>query len=190
MAWSSRLFPGLTEISTAREAASARFDRFVDRLFAVDQTAYLDSLLVRQDKVAMAASVEARVPFVHWPLAQQVNRIPRSILAPGRGQTKPLLKRIGERYMPREMLYRRKVGLFLPYNDWLRDANALGGLLEETIAVDSRISAYADKRAMNDTIARFRAGASEIDKILVQLVNIETWLRNIPKSTRLLERAA
>lgn len=120
-----RMFPGLVPALGAREANSARVRGFVDRLLAVDHGAYLESLLVRQDKMAMAESVEARVPFVHLPLGRLLARVPRSVLVPG-GVTKPVLKRIGERYLSHELLYRRKNGLLLPYGEWLRDEAGLG----------------------------------------------------------------
>ena len=78
-----RLFPALVPQPGLRERVSGRFKDFRDRLLAVDQSAYLELLLVRQDKMAMAASVEARVPFVHLPLARVLNRLPRSVRVPG-----------------------------------------------------------------------------------------------------------
>ena len=114
-----RMFPALVPAPGLREQRVAvAFADFRDRLLAVDQSAYLESLLVRQDKMAMAASVEARVPFVHLPLARVLNRLPRALRVPG-GVTKPILKAIGERYLPHDLLYRRKVGLTLPFDDWL-----------------------------------------------------------------------
>ncbi len=98
-----RWFPALVPAPGLREHVSRRFRDFRDRLLAVDQSAYLESLLVRQDKMAMAASVEARVPFVHLPLARVLNRLPRSLRVPG-GVTKPILKAIGERYLPHDLL--------------------------------------------------------------------------------------
>ncbi len=119
-------------------ASRGRFPEFRDRLLAVDQSAYLESLLVRQDKMAMAASVEARVPFVHLPLARVLNRLPRALRVPG-GVTKPILKAIGEHYLPRDLLYRRKVGLTLPYDDWLMQPDGLGRFLDDLTAPDSRL---------------------------------------------------
>ena len=116
------VFPGLVPAPGAREATSRRFSDFRDRLFAVDQAAYLESLLVRQDKMSMAASVEARVPFVHMPLLRLVNSLPHALRAPG-GDTKPLLKRMAERHLPHDLIHRRKIGLWLPYEEWFADAN-------------------------------------------------------------------
>jgi asparagine synthase (glutamine-hydrolysing) len=176
-----RLFPGLPLRPGAREAASRRFRRFIDRLFAVDQSAYLESLLVRQDKMAMAASVEARVPFVHAPLARVLNRIPRRILAPGGGATKPLLKKIAEAYLPADLLHRRKVGLLLPIGEWLAEPQGLGRYLDDVTSPNSRLAAYAERGALRQAVDEFRAGARGADQIVMQLVNMETWLRTVPR---------
>ena len=123
------VFPGLMQDGGYREAVSGKFSDFRTRMFAVDQTSYLQSLLVRQDKMAMAASVEARVPFVHLPLVEFVNNIPNKLRAPG-GITKPILKKITEKYLPADFVNRRKIGLILPYDKWCDDPMALGRYLD------------------------------------------------------------
>ncbi len=175
-AW--ELFPGLVPRPGAREAASARFRDFRERLFAVDQSSYLESLLVRQDKMSMAASVEARVPFTHLPLARLVNRLPAALRV-ARGQTKPLLKRIAGRYLPDNIIHRRKVGLLLPYDQWLRDPNALGRYLDYLTDSDCQLAGYAEPDALRRTVARFRANDNTPLPSLWRLVNIELWLRSL-----------
>lgn len=175
------LFPALVPAPGAREAASARFRDFRDRLFAVDQSAYLESLLVRQDKMSMAASVEARVPFTHLPLARVVNRLPRNLRAPG-GRTKPILKRIAEPHLPREIVHRRKVGLLLPYDEWLADPKALGRYLDDLAAPDSRLAAYAAPGALAKLVESFRGGARRRLPALTNLINAELWLRGLEKA--------
>ena len=177
-----RLFPGLLPEPGAREAISQRFDRFIDRLFAVDQSSYLESLLIRQDKMAMAASVEARVPFVHMPLARILNRIPRRILVAGDGHTKPLLKRIAEDYVPRDILYRRKVGLRLPVAAWLADDAALGRYIPALTDANASLAAFAELASLRQAVDSFRRGEPGSAEIVMQLVNMETWLQNIPRS--------
>lgn len=172
------LFPGLVPAPGLREATSARFRDFRDRLFAIDQVSYLESLLVRQDKMSMAASVEARVPYVHLPLANAVNRLPRNIRAPG-GETKPLLKRIAEKYLDRPVIYRRKIGLWLPYDDWLADPKGLGRYLDLLTDTDGRLRAYADPAALANAVARFRAGERRGIPSMWMLVNVEMWLRSL-----------
>ncbi len=173
-----RLFPDLIPRPGAREAASARFSDFRDRLFASDQIGYLESLLVRQDKMSMAASVEARVPFVHLPLAEVVNRLPRDVRAPG-GATKPLLKRIAEKYLDHDVIHRRKIGLWLPYDEWLGDARGLGRYLDALAAPDGRLRAYAKTGALDQVVERFRRGERKELPSLWTLVNVEMWLRSL-----------
>jgi asparagine synthase (glutamine-hydrolysing) len=173
-----RFAPDLIPAAGARERVSARFHGFRARLLAVDQTAYLESLLVRQDKMAMAASVEARVPLVHLPLARVLNRLPHDLRVPG-GATKPLLKAIGEHYLPHDLLYRRKVGLTLPFGDWLRDEKGLGRYLGDVVAPDSGLANYVDRSRVREAVDRYRRGAPDGVNNLIRLANVETWLRSL-----------
>ncbi|MBT4770038.1 MAG: asparagine synthase (glutamine-hydrolyzing) [Rhodospirillaceae bacterium] len=172
------VFPGLIPGSGAREAASRRFKDFRDRLFAVDQSAYLESLLMRQDKMSMAASVEARVPFVHLPLLRAVNALPRDIRAPG-GVTKPLLKKIAGDYLSSDLIHRRKIGLWLPYHEWLADEKGTGRYLEALTGSDSRLGQYADRQKLGDLVAAMRAGNRGGGLVLERLIGTELWLRSL-----------
>ena len=174
----NEVFPALVPRPGAREAASSRFRDFRDRMFAVDQTAYLESLLLRQDKMAMAASVEARVPFTHMPLTRVANRVPHRIRAPG-GETKPLLKRIAARHLPHEVVYRRKVGLVVPLHDWLARPEGLGRYLEYLTEPNSRIAAFGDRARLRAAVAAFRDGQRHALPPLDHLVNMELWLRSL-----------
>lgn len=173
-----RVFPGLTPKPGLREATSRRFKDFRDRLFAIDQVAYLESLLVRQDKMSMAASVEARVPYVHLPLARVVNRLRRDVRAPG-GETKPLLKQIAARFLDRDAVYRRKIGLWLPYDDWLADDKGLGRYLDLLLEPNGRLRAYADVPALTSAVDCFRGGKRQGLPSMWMLVNTEMWLRGL-----------
>ena len=126
----------------------------------------------------MAASVEARVPYVHLPLAKVVNRLPRDIRAPG-GTTKPLLKRIAEQFLDHRLIHRRKIGLWLPYDDWLADPKGLGRYLDLLTDTDGRLRAYADPAALSHAVARFRAGERKGIPSMWMLVNVEMWLRSL-----------
>jgi len=187
-----RLFPDLIPQPGARERASARFDDFRSRMFAADQTAYLESLLMRQDKMAMAASVEARVPFTHLPLAKVANRIPHDLRVPG-GDTKPILKSIAERYLPTEIIHRRKVGLNLPLDEWAADPKGLGRYLDLIVATDSRLADFADRKrliTLIDDVRQGRAVAANGRAPIAHLINLELWLRSIPDAGSVIPEAA
>lgn len=173
-----RIFPGLIPAPGAREATSGRFSDFRDRLLAVDQSAYLESLLVRQDKMSMAQSVEARVPFTHIPLLRKVNGMRHSDRLPG-GETKPVLKRMAERYLPRELIHRRKIGLWLPYQDWFADPDGAGRHVELLRDPDSRLAAYGERSALHALLDRAVGGERSSGLILQRLVELELWLRDV-----------
>lgn len=173
-------FPDLVPRPGARGEASRRFSSFLERMFAIDQSAYLESLLIRQDKVSMAASVEARVPFTHLPLVRVVNRIPPRVRAPG-NVTKPILKAVAERHLPAELVRRRKVGLVLPIADWLADPAALGRYVDDLGAPAGRMRAFGSSRHVDAIVERFRTGQAErsVSGPLFRLINMELWLKSL-----------
>lgn len=172
----NRLFPDHVPAPGSREAASGRFSDFRDRLFAVDQTAYLESLLVRQDKMSMAMSVEARVPFVHWPLLKAVNGMARNARVPG-GVTKPVLKRLAERYLPGELIHRRKIGLWLPYGEWFSDPGTAGRFVQGLKDKDAPLRRFCDSRVLDGILAAPASGGRGPGLILQRIVDIDVWLR-------------
>lgn len=176
------MFPDLVPALSApgaRGATAARFDDFRDRMLAVDQTAYLGSLLMRQDRMAMAASVEARVPFTHLPLARAVNRITHELRIPG-DETKPLLKEFASRWLPHDVVYRRKVGLNLPYDTWLRDSAGLGRYVDLLEQPDCALADWADRPALANYVRTFREGSLRRDDVpMIHLVDLELWLRSM-----------
>ena len=173
------VFPHFMPKPGAREAAAGRFRDFRDKLLAVDQSSYLSSHLLRQDKMSMAASVEARVPFTHYPLAKVINRLPRGIRIHD-GDTKPVLKAMARKWLPPEVVDRRKVGLNLPIRVWLGDEKGFGRYLEMLGESNTRIGAYADIKAIRGLVDRFRADETRPTfQVLAQCINIELWLRSL-----------
>jgi asparagine synthase (glutamine-hydrolysing) len=106
----------------------------VDRALYGDFTTYLpDQLLSKMDVSTMACSLEARSPLLDVSLIEYAARIPTKHRIKGY-TTKYLLKRLAERYVPREVLYRRKRGFVMPAADWLKGELApyLGAALQSS----------------------------------------------------------
>lgn len=79
-----------------------------------------EHLLMRVDKLTMAHSVEARVPFLDHELLEFLNRVPPQYkLKDGLG--KSLLKRAAEPYLDRDIIYRKKQGFGAPMESWFKD---------------------------------------------------------------------
>jgi asparagine synthase (glutamine-hydrolysing) len=94
-------------------------------------------LLMRVDKITMATSVEARVPFLDHHLVEYALALPRSLKVQG-VTGKHILKRALEEILPHDLLYERKRGFGAPVREWFREG--LGG--------------WFDQHLMNSTMRR------------------------------------
>ncbi len=94
-------------------------------------------LLMRVDKITMATSVEARVPFLDHHLVEYALALPRSLKVEG-ASGKHILKRALEEILPHDLLYERKRGFGAPVREWFREG--LGG--------------WFDQHLMNSTMRR------------------------------------
>jgi len=96
----------------------------------VDLTTYLvDDLLVKVDRVLMGFGVEGRVPFLDQRVVEFGLALPDSLKVRGR-HGKLILRRWAERRLPREHVWRRKRGFFVPIRQWFR-----GDFLNQLAAV-------------------------------------------------------
>ena len=93
-------------------------------LFA-DQKTYLVELLMKQDQMSMACSIESRVPFLDHELVEFAARVPDDLKLRG-GVGKYILKRAVEDILPREIVYRKKMGFPKPLRQWLMEPSADG----------------------------------------------------------------
>lgn len=83
-----------------------------------DLSDFLAPLLRRLDRTSMGASVEARVPFLDHRLAHTAINLPLKWRS-GRYTDKWILKQIARKYLPRELIWRRKMGFPLPLGEYI-----------------------------------------------------------------------
>ncbi|MEZ5290887.1 MAG: asparagine synthase (glutamine-hydrolyzing) [Vicinamibacterales bacterium] len=93
-------------------------DRAVLGAMLADLTNFLAPLLRRLDRMSMAASVECRTPFLDRAVVREAVNLPLGLRLHGRTD-KWLLKQVAERYVPRDVVHRQKVGFPLPVADYL-----------------------------------------------------------------------
>ncbi|MBN1868434.1 asparagine synthase (glutamine-hydrolyzing) [Candidatus Sumerlaeota bacterium] len=143
----------------------------------LDIKARLTSILARQDRMSMAASVETRVPFLDHRLAIFAARLPRG-LKTRRREGKWLLKKYAENLMPRANIYRKKIGFATPFVRWLGDERDLGRYLPELTAPNAVSAGLYRPGAVRESIERFRRDPSHGNADLVwTLINVEVWMR-------------
>jgi len=99
-------------------------------------------LLMRVDKMTMAASVEARVPFLDHKLVEYVLSIPQAVKVP-EFQTKHLLKKALDGIIPDEIIQRPKQGFGVPVADWCRQE--LGQRIRSTLKAFNNEHRYFDE---------------------------------------------
>ena len=93
----------------------------LDRLIYVDANVFLpDDLMIKNDRMSMAHSLEARVPFTDPELTEFMSRVPASKKMPG-FRKKHLMRAALRGRLPDAVLNKKKVGLEIPYSQWLRD---------------------------------------------------------------------
>src|SRR5439155_26069827 len=91
----------------------------LDRLLGVDLKTYLHELLMKQDQLSMAASIEGRVAFLDDKLVEFAARLPVEMKLRG-WTTKYVLRQAMRNVLPREIITRKKMGFPVPVGSWLR----------------------------------------------------------------------
>ena len=89
-------------------------------LFYELSTFLVDHNLNYTDKLSMAVGVEVRVPFLDKELVEFSMKIPINLKMKGK-ETKYILKKVAERYLPKDVIYRPKTGFGAPVRKWINE---------------------------------------------------------------------
>jgi asparagine synthase (glutamine-hydrolysing) len=147
----------------------------LQRLLYTDIKTYLVELLMKQDNMSMAASIESRVPFLDHVLVEFATRIPREVQIQGLAG-KQILKKAVEDLLPHSILYRPKLGFPTPWSGWLAGPR-LESIREMLLEPRSLSRGYfrheAIERLFNEHRARHRDNYDRIWRLL----NLELWHR-------------
>jgi asparagine synthase (glutamine-hydrolysing) len=130
-------------------------------------------LLMRVDKLTMANSVEARVPFLDHELVELAMAMPVDEKIRG-GVGKHVLKRAVSDLLPHDLVWRRKQGFGAPVSQWFRGplGDQLSARLEESAIHEL---GFLDRDAVRDLVAIHRSGRAERSFQLWNLLNLSVW---------------
>ncbi len=146
------------------------------RILYFDQTSWLpDNLLERGDSMTMAASLEARMPFLDHELAAMTSALPDAFRVRGR-DTKWILRQAARRFLPAAIIDRPKVGFRVPVNEWFR-GEMKDYLHDHLTGPDSRTAGYYRCDVLHKVLAEHAAGRHNHEKLLWCLLNLEIWKR-------------
>ena len=148
-------------------------DALLPRMLYADQKTYLVELLMKQDQMSMASSIESRVPFLDHHLVEFATRIPAHLKIRG-GQQKYVLKKAVEDLLPREIIYRTKMGFPTPLRQWLRDSSA-ESLLAAVRDRKGFLASWLNLDAIDSLIERHRAGLEDATDRIWRLLNLQIW---------------
>jgi asparagine synthase (glutamine-hydrolysing) len=142
------------------------------RMLLLDIETYLESVLMRQDKMAMAASVETRVPYLERRVIEACGRLPDEDRRQGR-VGKWILRHIAQQYLGTPVTPKAsKVGFAVPLNQWLRQDPGLVSRLAAISAGTAPIAAYVPEAlvaAVTSGLAAQRRLETELAWMLVSL---------------------
>jgi asparagine synthase (glutamine-hydrolysing) len=151
-------------------------DNDLDRFLYCDIHARLvDDILVKGDRMSMGASIEARVPFLDHKLVEFAARLPARLKVNGLS-SKILLKRLAERYLPRETVYRRKVGFTVPLTRWF--VGPWRGLINDVLLSDRCLDrGYYDADVVRGIVLDHLQGRVDREQGIWLLLALEIWHR-------------
>ena len=147
----------------------------LDRVLYADMKTYLVELLMKQDQMSMAASIESRVPFLDHKLVEFAVSLPDAWKLSGL-TTKRVLREAMKSVLPASILARPKMGFPVPLGSWLR-----GGW--NRVASDVLLDRRARERGITDSTAveqllRDHAiGRVDGTDRIWSLLNLELWFR-------------
>lgn len=147
----------------------------LNRLLYADSKTYLHELLMKQDQMSMAASLESRVPFLDNALVEYTSRLPERMKL-RRLTTKYILRRSMQGLLPKTILTRPKMGFPAPVGSWFRGKY-------RSVVEDYALSPRARDRGVfnhayvRKLVAEHQSGSRNHAQRLWSLVNFEIWAR-------------
>jgi asparagine synthase (glutamine-hydrolysing) len=145
------------------------------RLLYADINSYLIELLMKQDQMSMAASIESRVPFLDHVLVEFTARIPAHYSIHGMAG-KFVLKQAVEDLLPKSIIYRQKMGFPTPWAYWLAGPQ-LGDLERVLLEPRTLERGLFREEMLKQIFAEHRSKFRDHGNKIWRLINLEVWQR-------------
>jgi asparagine synthase (glutamine-hydrolysing) len=156
-------------------AGEAESGEILDLVQRIDlETSLAEGLLTKADRASMRSAVELRAPFLDRAVMEFAATLPVADRVRG-VQTKVFLKRYAERYLPREIIHRRKRGLSVPLSRWLREP--LRDWAESRLGDPLLSRAGIDPAWALEIFRRHCAREADYARALWSVIVLDEWLR-------------
>ena len=168
-----------TEPGTALTDSSSWLDLagFEQQLMYLDAVTYLpDDILVKADRAAMGVALETRMPMLDHRVVELASRLPLPMKI-REGQGKRMLRQILQKYVPRNLIERPKMGFTVPIGDWLRGPlrEWASHLLEESRL---RQEGYFNPKPIRDKWEEHLSGRHNWQQHLWDVLMFQSWLEH------------
>ena len=146
---------------------------YLERLLYADKQTYLVELLMKQDQMSMAASIESRVPFLDHPFVEFASQIPAHLKLRG-AVGKYILKEAVADLLPADIVHRKKMGFPTPLKRWLLEPSA-SSLYDFLMEPDSLLAEHFDRTALTTLLNDHRSGREDATDRIWNLLNLQLW---------------
>jgi asparagine synthase (glutamine-hydrolysing) len=139
-----------------------------------DLHTFLGSILDRNDRMTMGASIECRVPFLDYRLVETLAALPSSVLLAGKKNKHVLRRSVGGR-LPQAVIQGRKWGFAVPWSTYFRQDAELRKMVNQLPDLDPIREAPLNHGKLRQAINQFLAGDSRHEPLIRQFLMIAVW---------------
>lgn len=155
-------------------AALQLYDNPVRQVMYYEQHTYLQSILDRNDRMTMGASIECREPYLDYRIVEWTASLPTALIVTG-GMKKTLLRKAVSDLLPPEVLSHPKWGFATPLLTYFRDVSPLRSYIEKLPAMDVIQSAPLRRQQIGRAVQSFLAGDDSMLPLVRQLLATAVW---------------
>ena len=171
-------FPGLTEFVRPLEGQMAKLDELGGFQLLEIRSSLPDELLMYADKLSMAHSLEARVPYLDRTVVEFAQRLNASFKVRGR-ERKWLHRSVCKKFLPRQILKRKKRGFAVNVVDSWFQNSAQGKVTDMLLDGSSLMYKLLDPAPVKKLLNDHQSRRQDNHKLLFSLVMFEQWLRTV-----------
>lgn len=155
-------------------------DNLLKKMLFVELKSFLvDHNLNYMDKMAMSKGIEARVPYLDTELVRFAQCIPPALNIKN-GQTKYILKKVAERYLPKEIIYRPKTGFGAPVRKWIIED--LDEMIESKLSEKNlQQQGVFDYVKVRELIDLNKSGKVDASYTIWAILSVNSWLNQFSK---------
>lgn len=184
--WNSSIAPGiLARLGLTPELtpwSAPEGETLLDRIQHYDlERALAEGLLTKADRASMHSALELRAPFLDQAVLEFAAALSREDRIQGI-QTKVFLKRYATRYLPKEIVYRKKRGLSVPLSRWLRE-DPLRPWVEDVLSRPALEQIGIQRSAVRELMNEHLRRQADHGRALWGLVVVSEWLAWLAEST-------